>query len=232
MQKGSRQSSSSRAWPGIAGSIAHSATATFRRSWLSKRASPTTACRFYGGRREANGNVQALAVRGLAAAQAALTDGAKADVEHLSPNYGEGPELGKTVYEVAEVAYANSDWTWSEELFAKLAAKGKSSKFYVPGVSGQAWSLNQNKQHSAAGVLFAQLSAEFPDHKDAAEWAFMHGKALQASDQPAAAIPVLNAVLKPFPMATQLISREEAAALGALPFGKKHPIREDRVTIG
>jgi len=26
-------------------------------------------------------------------------------------------------------------------------------------------------------------------------------------------------------MATQLISREEAAALGALPFGKKHPIR-------
>lgn len=144
---------------------------------------------------------QALAIRALAAAHAGLKDRAKADVELLSQNYGESPELGKTIYEVAEVAYANSDWAWSEELFAKLAAKGKSSKFYVPGVSGQAWSLHQNKQHSAAGVLFAQLTAEFPEHKDAAEWAFMHGKALQVSDQPAAAIPVLNAVLKRFPMA-------------------------------
>jgi TolA-binding protein len=144
---------------------------------------------------------QALAIRALAASHAGLKDRAKADVDALSKNYPNSPEYGKTLYEVAEVAYANSDWEWSQELFSKLALLGKTSKFYVPGVSGQAWSLQQQKQFPAAGKLFAQLAAESPDHKDAPEWAFMYGKTLQASAKPAEAVPAFDAVLKRYPTA-------------------------------
>lgn len=144
---------------------------------------------------------QALAIRALAAAHAGLKDRAKADVETLAKDHGTSPELGKTLYEVAEVAYANSDWDWSESLFTQLAALGKTSKFYVPGVSGQAWSLQQRKQSGAAGKLFAQLAAEFPEHKDAPEWAFMHGKTLQTDGKPAEAVTAFQAVLKRYPTA-------------------------------
>jgi TolA-binding protein len=144
---------------------------------------------------------QALAIRALAAAHAGQKDRAKGDVDTLSKDYANSSEFGKTLYEVAEVAYANNDWTWSEELFSRLAAIGKSSKFYVPGVSGQAWSLQQRKQFVAAGNLFTKLSTEYPEHKDAPEWAFMRAKTLQADGKPAEAIPLFEAVLKRYPKA-------------------------------
>lgn len=141
---------------------------------------------------------QALAIRALAAAHSGLKDRAKADVETLQKNYQSSPELDKTLYEVAEVAYSNDDWEWSGELFATLAAKGKASKLFVPGLSGQAWSFYQSKQYDAAGKLFAQIATEFPEHKDAAEAAFMQGKALQNESKSAEAIPVFDAALQKF----------------------------------
>lgn len=141
---------------------------------------------------------QALAVRALAAAHSGLKDKAKADVETLQKNFPESPELDKCLYEVAEVAYSNDDWEWSGQLFGTLAAKGKTSKFFVPGLSGQAWSLYQTKQYPAAGKLFGQIATDFPDHKDAAEAAFMQGKAFQNDAQPAEAIPVFEAALQKF----------------------------------
>lgn len=141
---------------------------------------------------------QALAVRALAAAHSGLKDQARADVETLLKNHPTSPELEKTVYEVAEVAYSNDDWEWSEQLFATLAAKGKESKFYLPGLSGQAWSRFQRKQFETAGPLFAQIAADFPEYKDAPESAFMHGKSLQNAAKPAEAIPVFDATLQKF----------------------------------
>ena len=141
---------------------------------------------------------QALAVRALAAAHSGLKDKAKADVEALQKDYPNSPELEKSLYEVAEVAYSNDDWEWSGQLYGTLAAKGKTSKFYVPGLSGQAWSLYQSKQYGPAGTLFAQIATDFPDHKDAAESSFMTGKALQNEMKPAEAIPVFDATLQKF----------------------------------
>lgn len=142
---------------------------------------------------------QALAVRALASAHSGLKDRAKADVEALQKNHPASPELDKTVYEVAEVAYSNSDWEWSGQLFGSLVAKGKTSKLYVPGLSGQAWSHYQRKQYEPAGKLFAQVAAEFPEYKDAAEASFMHGKSVQNGGQPAAAVPVFDATLQKYP---------------------------------
>ena len=141
---------------------------------------------------------QALAVRALAAAHSGLKDKAKSDVETLQKNFPASPELEKSLYEVAEVAYSNDDWEWSGQLFGTLAAKGKASKFFVPGLSGQAWSLYQGKQYGPAGKLFGQIATEFPEHKDAAESAFMQGKALANETKPAEAIPVFDAALQKF----------------------------------
>lgn len=139
---------------------------------------------------------QALAIRALASAHSGLKDRAKADVEALQKNHPTSPELDKTVYEVAEVAYSNEDWEWSGQLFGSLAAKGQASKLYVPGLSGQAWSYYQRKQYEPAGKLFAQIATDFPEYKDAAEAAFMHGKSLQNGGQTAAAVPVFDAALQ------------------------------------
>ena len=141
---------------------------------------------------------QALAVRALAAAHSGLKDKAKADVEALLKNYPDSPELDKSLYEVAEVAYSNEDWEWSGQLFATLAAKGKTPKFFVPGLSGQAWSLYQSKQFAPAGKLFGRIATDFPEHKDAAESAFMQGKALVNDKKPAEAIPIFDAALQKF----------------------------------
>lgn len=139
---------------------------------------------------------QALAVRALASAHSGLKDRAKADVETLQKNHADSPEVEKTLYEVAEVAYSNEDWEWSEQLFAALAAKGKTAKLYLPGLSGQAWSLYQRKQFEPAGKLFSQIATDFPDYKDAAEASFMQGKSLQNGGQAAAAVPVFDMTLQ------------------------------------
>lgn len=141
---------------------------------------------------------QALAVRALAAAHSGLKDQAKTDIETLQKQHPLSPELEKTLYEVAEVAYSNDDWELSEKLFGAIAAKGKASKFFVAGLSGQAWSLYQRKQYEDSSKLFAQVARDFPTLKDAAEASFMQGKSLQNLARPAEAVPVFDATLQQF----------------------------------
>lgn len=155
-----------------------------------------SASQFLGRSPQAREIDQALAIRALASAHSGLKDRAKADVEALQKNHPASPELDKTIYEVAEVAYSNEDWDWAGQLFGSLAAKGKASKLYVPGLSGQAWSHYQRKQYEAAGKLFAQIATDFPEYKDAAEASFMQGKSLQNGGQPAAAVPIFDATLQ------------------------------------
>lgn len=141
---------------------------------------------------------QALALRALAGAHSGLKDRAKSDVEELQKSFSKSPETDKTIYEVAEVAYSNQDWVWSEELFRILATRDPGSKYKQLGASGRAWSLFQNKQFDEAAQQFALVAKDFPDHKDTPEAAFMHGKATQNGSKPFDAISIFEGVFQKY----------------------------------
>ena len=157
---------------------------------------------------------QALAIRALAAAHSGLKDRTQADVKELLDKHPKSAELDKTLVEVAEVAYSNEDWDWSAELFEQLLARGRDGKFYVAGLSGRAWSQYQRKDYVTAGPLFQQVVTDFPEHKDAAEAAFMTGKCLAlAGDQPGALQAYAAAFAKYLPSKSAYLAGLEQARL-------------------
>lgn len=124
---------------------------------------------------------QALAVQALAEGHAGNKPAAQAALSQLKQSRPNSPDLERTTHELAEVAFSNDDFEWSETLFAELAAGKPESKYRPLGLSGLGWSQYKLKKFADSAATFSRLVTEHPTHELAAEAAFQHGKSLQDS---------------------------------------------------
>jgi TolA-binding protein len=139
----------------------------------------------------------ALALRAVAAACGGYQDAAKNDLELLRKEFPQSRHLEQTVYDLAEVAYANDDWDWSTSLFGTAAGNAQ-SPLAVRALSGLGWSQYKRKMYPEATATFAKVVAEHPQAPLAAESGFMQAKSLQDGGKPAEAVPVYQAVLEKY----------------------------------
>lgn len=159
---------------------------------------------------------QALAVQALAEAHAGNKSATQSALKQLKQARPESPELEKTTYELAEVAFSNEDFDWSVTLFSDLTASKPESKYRPLGLSGLGWSQYKRKKFADAAASFGRLVAEHPTHELAAEGAFQHGKSLQDAGQAVEAAATYRAAFDRFGNSefAQLAGLEAARLLG------------------
>ncbi|MBI5758137.1 MAG: tetratricopeptide repeat protein, partial [Planctomycetales bacterium] len=141
---------------------------------------------------------QALAVQALAEAHAGNKPAALAALQQLKQSRPDSPELEKTTYELAEVAFSNEDYEWSAMLFTDLVASKPESKYQPLGLSGLGWSQYKRKKFPDAAASFGRLVTEHPTHELAAEAGFQHGKSLQDAGQAVEATATYRAAFDRF----------------------------------
>ncbi|HVV99665.1 MAG TPA: tetratricopeptide repeat protein [Planctomycetaceae bacterium] len=139
------------------------------------------------------GDDQAIALRAVAAAHAGLKEPAKRDLQALQQRSPRSPELDRTEYDVAEVAFANEDFDWAGALFGDLASREPDNAYRARGLSGLGWSQYRRQQFPAAAASFGKVVTEYPQAEGAAEAAFMQGRALQDAKQLDEAVKVFVA---------------------------------------
>jgi TolA-binding protein len=127
--------------------------------------------------------VQAEAALGSRAlAYAHLGDRTKAglDLKALAERFPNSPLSGERTHQIGELAYDRGEYDWAAELFASLVKRGRESRFYAIGLSGEAWSLFHLEKYEQAASGFDRYVREFPDDPDrSAEAAYMRGQALE-----------------------------------------------------
>ncbi|HUG89192.1 MAG TPA: tetratricopeptide repeat protein [Planctomycetaceae bacterium] len=133
----------------------------------------------------------ALADRALAYAHLGDRTNANLDLKTLADRYPRSPLSAERTHEVAELVYDQGTYDWAAELFESLVRRGRDSRFYPVGLSGEAWSLYHLQKFEQAAAGFDRYVREFPDDPDrSAEAAYMRGQALEKAarlDEAAAA---------------------------------------------
>ncbi len=122
----------------------------------------------------------------LAAIKQQLTR-AKSILEQVKQANANSPLVVQTAQQLAEIAYVQKQYDFSQEWFAAVIAVGPQSPHFVPALSGHAWSSFEKKQYKPAAEGFSRLVKEFPQHPLSPEAAFKLGESLQLDNQLAAA---------------------------------------------
>lgn len=103
-------------------------------------------------------------------------------------------EIGRTVHEIAEVAFSNKDFMLSTILFQKLAELKPSDDLQIKGLHGWGWSEYEVKRFPEASAQFRKLIEVAPAHELAADAAFMLGKCLEQEKKVEEAIAAFDRV--------------------------------------
>jgi len=107
-------------------------------------------------------------------------------------------EIGRTLHEIAEVAFSNKNYAMSSELFRKLVEMKPTDDLYVKGLHGWGWSEYNNGRYENAAIHFQTLVEAYPDHNLAADGAFMLAKCRQEEKKLEEAITGYDQVLKKY----------------------------------
>jgi cellulose synthase operon protein C len=104
-----------------------------------------------------------------------------------------------TVHQLAEAAYAASDWDWAATLFAWLVDKSKRPEYVAKGLSGLGWSQFKRGQSTEAAATLDRLLQSKPEPKLVAEAAWLRGRILQQLKQFDAASAMYDLALQSVP---------------------------------
>lgn len=141
---------------------------------------------------------QALGIRARAAAMEGNKEIARNDQEKLSKQWPKTEEFARTTEELADIAYANQDFTWSAKLYGQLAALDKDSPYRPTGLSNLGWALYQLKEYKQAAETFAKFVEDYPKHRLAADAGFKQGASLRELGDIEAAAEVLLRVFETY----------------------------------
>ena len=167
--------------------------------------------------REPRGSMvdQALSQRAVATARLGRFEAAAGDLKTLLEQHAASPTASQTVLSLAEMAWEAERWKLAGEWFGLLIDRKGAEPLQAAALSGQAWSLYQQKDYATAAAQFAAIEKKYPqDAVRAAEAAFMQGRALQdAGDHARAAAQYSAAFEKYAPEKPAAAGREQDVPL-------------------
>lgn len=143
-------------------------------------------------------------------ARAGQLDRAKATFADLIAQTQDVDILPATTFALAEAAMASNDFTWSAELFGKLASTKTS--YTARGLSGLAWSQYKLKQLPEAAATFERLLKEYGGDSLAPEAALTRGQILEQLEQLEPALAMYRRVIGQYASSDQ---RPQAMHLAA-----------------
>lgn len=122
---------------------------------------------------------QAHMLRALAAAHNGDKTAALADFQKLKQGFPTSVAIDTTLLELGEVAFANEDFAWAEQMYRQIANGPKASKFRPRGLTELGWTLFKQKKFDDASVAFAEMVKDYGQDELASEASFMLGSSLQ-----------------------------------------------------
>ncbi|MGE0377109.1 MAG: tetratricopeptide repeat protein [Planctomycetaceae bacterium] len=139
-----------------------------------------TAQKYLDRRPQGDDAAEAWANAAIARAHRGEWEPAADAIERLQGR-GDPGLTGRISYEIAELAYDQGRWETAQSLYERVLEPGPESEFYVPSVSGLAYSLHESaraalsaaEQAKANGTAIdgtAELSRAISQFDDAAEW--------------------------------------------------------------
>ncbi|GAB4137859.1 MAG: hypothetical protein Tsb009_05660 [Planctomycetaceae bacterium] len=127
----------------------------------------------------------ALITRMTANARLNKQDDVRSDLMTLSNTHAQNATFLQALHSIAENAYSEKQWKWSEELFTRLESLSKNSPRHAAVLSGLAWSLFEQKKYKLAAATFGRIVKEYPTEKTLApQAAYKQAESLAKDNQP------------------------------------------------
>lgn len=141
---------------------------------------------------------QARSVHIMATARSGNVATAQTELAALGKDYPGTSVYFQASFDVAEQAYAKSQWADAAKLFEQVQQNSEDDQLKIRAASGLAWSEYQQSNYAAASKLFATVSQQQTVPDLVAEASFMLAKCMEQTGRPEQAQAAFEAAFKSY----------------------------------